>query len=122
MATLILVGLPAPHNLELLMLAGGAVQGPPSERRLIKKLEFPYQSLGASGCSWVISAQRSIIEQRWPRLRWSELQELVELTSIPFYTTPQGRGVVPDDHKYSYLTMRLSAFRDADLIISSAPA
>jgi thiamine pyrophosphate-dependent acetolactate synthase large subunit-like protein len=48
---------------------------------------------------------------------WSELQELVELTGIPFYTTPQGRGVVPDDHKYSYLTMRSSAFRDADLII-----
>src|SRR5262245_44516839 len=48
---------------------------------------------------------------------WSEMQELVELTGIPFYTTPQGRGVVPDDHKYSYLTMRSSAFRDADLIL-----
>jgi thiamine pyrophosphate-dependent acetolactate synthase large subunit-like protein len=48
---------------------------------------------------------------------WPELQELVEKTGIPFYTTPQGRGVVPDDHEYSYLTMRSSAFRDADLII-----
>ena len=48
---------------------------------------------------------------------WSELQEFVEKTGIPFYTTPQGRGVVPDDHEYSYLTMRSSAFRDADLII-----
>ena len=48
---------------------------------------------------------------------WAELQELVETTGIPFYTTPQGRGVVPDDHEYSYLTMRSSAFRDADLII-----
>jgi thiamine pyrophosphate-dependent acetolactate synthase large subunit-like protein len=48
---------------------------------------------------------------------WAELQELVEATGIPFYTTPQGRGVLPDDHKYSYLTMRSSAFRDADLII-----
>ena len=37
--------------------------------------------------------------------------------AIPFYTTPQGRGVVPDDHPYSYLTMRSTAFRDADLII-----
>src|SRR6202022_1241291 len=46
-----------------------------------------------------------------------ELQELVETTGIPFYTTPQGRGVVPDDHAYSYLTMRSNAFRDADLII-----
>ena len=33
---------------------------------------------------------------------WSELQEFVEKTGIPFYTTPQGRGVVPDDHEYSY--------------------
>src|SRR5438128_319732 len=48
---------------------------------------------------------------------WPELQELVEKTGIPFYTTPQGRGVVPDDHPYSYLTMRSTAFRDADLII-----
>src|SRR6185437_13705797 len=29
----------------------------------------------------------------------------------------QGRGVLPDDHEYSYLAMRSSAFRDADLII-----
>jgi len=46
-----------------------------------------------------------------------ELQEFLERTGIPFYTTPQGRGVVPDDHEYSYLTMRSTAFRDADLII-----
>ena len=46
-----------------------------------------------------------------------ELQEFVEKTGIPFYTTPQGRGVVADDHEYSYLTMRSAAFRDADLII-----
>jgi thiamine pyrophosphate-dependent acetolactate synthase large subunit-like protein len=48
---------------------------------------------------------------------FQELQEFVEKAGIPFYTTPQGRGVVPDDHKYSYLTMRSAAFRDADLII-----
>jgi len=33
------------------------------------------------------------------------------------YTTPQGRGVLPDDHPYSYLSMRSTAFREADLII-----
>src|SRR5690348_16991245 len=48
---------------------------------------------------------------------WPELTELVERTGIPFYTTPQGRGVLPDDHEYSYLSMRSAAFRDADLII-----
>ena len=48
---------------------------------------------------------------------WDELRALVEQSGIPFYTTPQGRGVLPDDHPYSYLTMRSSAFRDSDLIV-----
>src|SRR6201995_4287811 len=52
----------------------------------------------------------------WSRA-WGEMQAFVEASGIPFYTTPQGRGVVPDDHPYSYLTMRSAAFRDADLII-----
>jgi thiamine pyrophosphate-dependent acetolactate synthase large subunit-like protein len=48
---------------------------------------------------------------------WAEMQAFVEKAGIPFYTTPQGRGVVPDDHPYSYLTMRNDGFREADLII-----
>ncbi|HEY1795986.1 MAG TPA: thiamine pyrophosphate-binding protein [Stellaceae bacterium] len=52
----------------------------------------------------------------WSRA-WDEMRQFVERAGIPFYTTPQGRGVVPDDHPYSYLTMRSTAFRDADLII-----
>jgi thiamine pyrophosphate-dependent acetolactate synthase large subunit-like protein len=48
---------------------------------------------------------------------WEEMEALVEGAGIPFYTTPQGRGVVADDHPYSFLSMRSGAFRDADLII-----
>ena len=48
---------------------------------------------------------------------WTDLQSFVEKAGIPFYTTPQGRGVLPDDHVLSFLTMRSSAFRDADLIL-----
>jgi thiamine pyrophosphate-dependent acetolactate synthase large subunit-like protein len=48
---------------------------------------------------------------------WDEMRTFVEKAGIPFYTTPQGRGVIPDDHPYSYLAMRSTAFRDADLII-----
>jgi thiamine pyrophosphate-dependent acetolactate synthase large subunit-like protein len=48
---------------------------------------------------------------------WDEMKAFVEKAGIPFYTTPQGRGVVPDDHPFSYLTMRNDAFREADLII-----
>ena len=52
----------------------------------------------------------------WSRA-WNEMQQFVEKAGIPFYTTPQGRGVVPDDHPLSFLTMRSTAFKDADLII-----
>jgi thiamine pyrophosphate-dependent acetolactate synthase large subunit-like protein len=46
-----------------------------------------------------------------------ELAAFVELAGVPFFSTPQGRGVLPDDHPYSYLSMRSVAFREADLII-----
>jgi thiamine pyrophosphate-dependent acetolactate synthase large subunit-like protein len=48
---------------------------------------------------------------------WAELQAFVEKAGIPFYTTPQGRGVLPDDHALSFLTMRSTAFKEADLIL-----
>jgi thiamine pyrophosphate-dependent acetolactate synthase large subunit-like protein len=47
----------------------------------------------------------------------AELQAFVEASGIPFYTTPQSRGVIPEDHEYCYLTARSAAFRDADLIL-----
>ncbi len=46
-----------------------------------------------------------------------KLRQWVDLTGIPFYTTPQGRGVVPDDHELSFLTARSTAFREADLAL-----
>jgi thiamine pyrophosphate-dependent acetolactate synthase large subunit-like protein len=60
----------------------------------------------------MLSGSGVIWSQAWP-----ELQSFVEKTGIPFYTTPQGRGVLPDDHPLSFLSMRSSAFRDADLIL-----
>jgi thiamine pyrophosphate-dependent acetolactate synthase large subunit-like protein len=52
---------------------------------------------------------------------WSEaereLQSFVDLAGIPFYTTPQGRGAIPEDHPYCYPTARSTAFRDADLVL-----
>ena len=47
----------------------------------------------------------------------TELQAFVDAAGVPFYTTPQGRGVIPEDHPYCYLTARSTAFRDADLIL-----
>ncbi len=52
---------------------------------------------------------------------WSAAEEalraFVEATGLPFYTTPQSRGVIPEDHDYSYLTARGTAFREADLLL-----
>ena len=45
------------------------------------------------------------------------LKEFVEVTGIPFYTTPQGRGVIPEDHPLCFLRARNTAFREADLVL-----
>jgi thiamine pyrophosphate-dependent acetolactate synthase large subunit-like protein len=70
------------------------------------------QALGHAKKPVIISGSGVI----WSRA-WDEMQQFVERAGIPFYTTPQGRGVVPDDHALSFLTMRSTAFRDADLIL-----
>ncbi|HET7266291.1 MAG TPA: thiamine pyrophosphate-binding protein [bacterium] len=49
-----------------------------------------------------------------------ELRALVEQAKIPFYTTPQGRGAIPEDHPLSFLGARSAAWRDADLVVLAA--
>lgn len=46
-----------------------------------------------------------------------ELRRFVETAGIPFYTTPQGRGVLPDDHELSFLAARSTACREADVLL-----
>lgn len=54
----------------------------------------------------------------WSSVKTQEsLQEFVELTKIPFYTSPQGRGILPDDHHLSFIAARSYAFRNADLAL-----
>lgn len=45
-----------------------------------------------------------------------ELKAFVDATGIPFFTTPQGRGIIPEDHPLSFLGMRNTAFREADVV------
>jgi len=47
----------------------------------------------------------------------AELETFVDRAGIPFYATPQGRGVIPEDHPLSFLGARSTAFREADLIL-----
>jgi thiamine pyrophosphate-dependent acetolactate synthase large subunit-like protein len=46
-----------------------------------------------------------------------ELKEFVELAGIPFYTTPQGRGVIEEDHELSFLGARNQAWKEADVVL-----
>ncbi len=52
---------------------------------------------------------------------WSEasdeLRTVVETVGAPFYTTPQGRGVIPEDHPLALLGARSAAWRDADVVL-----
>src|SRR5918911_13576 len=65
-------------------------------------------------------AQRPIIVSG-SGILWSnasaELEQLVDETGIPFFTTPQGRGVVPEDHPRCFLSARNMAFRETDLVM-----
>lgn len=68
----------------------------------------------------IANAQRPIVVSGSGVL-WSQASEalarFVDQTGIPFYTTPQGRGVIPEDHRYCYLNARTQAFRDADVVL-----
>ena len=46
-----------------------------------------------------------------------ELRSWIEASGMPFYTTPQGRGVVPDDHPLCFPNARSTALKEADAIL-----
>lgn len=48
----------------------------------------------------------------------AELREFIDTARIPFYTTPQGRGVVPEDHELSFLGARSQAFKECDVLLA----
>jgi acetolactate synthase-1/2/3 large subunit len=71
-------------------------------------------------CRLLAQAERPLV-LTGSGILWSaaeaELHQFVEQAGIPFYTTPQGRGVVPDDHALSFPAARATAFREADLLL-----
>ncbi|MCE2390503.1 MAG: thiamine pyrophosphate-binding protein [Proteobacteria bacterium] len=46
------------------------------------------------------------------------LRAFIDATGIPFFTTPQGRGAVPEDHPRSFPAARTLAFREADVVLA----
>ena len=53
----------------------------------------------------------------WWSGAWHELQEFVDRTGIPFYTTPIARGLIPEDHAVSFPAARSTAFRETDAVL-----
>jgi len=53
---------------------------------------------------------------------WSDgaaaLQAFVEVTGIPFYTTPISRGLIAEDHELAFLNARSKAFTEADVVLA----
>lgn len=47
----------------------------------------------------------------------AELRQFVDATGIPFFTTPQGRGVIAEDHPRAFPAARSTAFREADVVL-----
>jgi acetolactate synthase-1/2/3 large subunit len=47
----------------------------------------------------------------------AEMREFVEVTGIPFYTTPITRGLISEDHPLSFPGARSTAFRDCDALL-----
>jgi thiamine pyrophosphate-dependent acetolactate synthase large subunit-like protein len=54
-------------------------------------------------------------------VRWSEptmeLRQLVETLSMPFLTSPMGRGFIPDDHPLNFGAARSTMMGQADVIV-----
>ncbi len=46
-----------------------------------------------------------------------ELESLVDITGIPFFTAPMSRGIVPEDHAVSFQGARSMALRNADVVL-----
>lgn len=45
------------------------------------------------------------------------MADWIEHTGMPFYTTPQARGVVPEDHRCAFPNARSTALRQADVVL-----
>jgi thiamine pyrophosphate-dependent acetolactate synthase large subunit-like protein len=78
---------------------------PAQVRRAIELLQSAQRPLllTGSGIIWSVASE--------------ELRHFVEVTGIPFFTTPQGRGVVTEDHPLSFPAARSMAFREADVVL-----
>ena len=77
-----------------------------------ERIEEVIDLLASAECPVIVSGSGIL----WSQAA-AELKAWVDATGIPFYTTPQSRGVIPEDHPFCYLTARSTAFREADVVM-----
>ncbi len=82
---------------------------PPTEAQIDAILD----ALAASSRPLVVSGSGII----WAGAS-AAMEQFVDLTGVPFFTTPQGRGVISEDHELALLGARTLAFREADFVLS----
>jgi thiamine pyrophosphate-dependent acetolactate synthase large subunit-like protein len=91
---------------------------PPQEREVERTAATPHalerfkKMLGAAKKPIIFSGGGILFSQAS-----NELKKFVDATGIPFYTTPQGRGVIAEDHDYFYGSARTTAMKESDLVI-----
>jgi len=76
------------------------------------EIEEAIQILASAERPIIVSGSGIIWSQASP-----EFEQFVDTTGIPFWTTPQGRGVVPEDHPLCFLNARSTAWREADVAL-----
>lgn len=93
----------------------------PSEQRpLVRAKPAGDPALVERAVDLIAKAQRPVLLSGSGVL-WSgaaeKLHKWVDQSGMPFFTTPQGRGVIPEDHPQAFLGARSVAFKEADLIM-----
>lgn len=91
-----------PRNLTKPLRPAGDPESIEEAIQLLKQAERPLVLTG-SGILWSDACE--------------ELRQFIDMTGMPFYTTPQARGVIPEDHERCFLGARGKAFREADVVL-----
>jgi len=96
------------------------VEFPVSEYRLPNGRPMGQRDLIAKAVELLSKSQRPLVLAGSGAL-WSQaskaLQSFVEVSNIPFFTTPQARGIIPEDHPLCFLGARSLALREADCVL-----
>lgn len=96
----------------------GAIESPTRAARVSAPSANPDQIVEA--VKILSEAERPILlagSGPWWSGASDELQEFVDRTGIPFYTTPIARGLIPEDHPVSFPAARSTAFRETDAVL-----